>query len=878
MGELDRVMVLSDRSAYDLPEDRGASGLWQQLQKLQTTASVLHVVAHPDDEHGGVLTYLGRGEGARVAQLSLTRGEAGANVIGSELFDALGLVRTEELLLAGAYYGLDDLYFSTMIDYGFSKTLEEAMQNWGRENVLRDVVRAIRINRPLVVLGRFHGTDRDGHGHHHTAGLIPQEAFRAAGDPSRFPEQIDEEGLRPWQPRKVYRGGLQEDEDWNVRIDAGTFSPWLGQSYRNMASRGLSYQRSQTSGVFRQVAGPYLRHYERMDASGVGREDGLFDGIDTSLSGLFEMLGVEDDEAARSLLREVDAHVAAAAAAFDIEDPAAAVVHLAPGLDKLRRAMVEVDDQPDVRFNLQIKERQFEQAIGTALGIRLDAVGVRSGTAVSDSPWAAPATMGVAVPGQRFRVDATLLNASSRPVGLRELRLEASSQWDGDSGGTIGREAAEAQLGANQTESAAFEVTVPQEARVSDRYFYRNSIAESRYQVRDFEHLHLPQRLPVLTAAATYEVEGVPVEIRETVRRRASNIPFGYELRALKIAPAVAVNVQPAMRMVPSQQLPQSIDVEVEIVNNQEGGLRGDLRLEVPEGWNVEPAEQPFSFEQAGERRSYVLRVDIPDLEDRVYTVAAVAAAQGREYQLGYDAIAHPDNDIQYLYRDAVTQVRGIDVEIVPGLQVGYVMGVGDEVPSGIEQLGADVELLSTEHLATADLSAFDAIVVGTRAYAVRQDLWTYNRRLLEFAQDGGHLIVLYQTPEMIPNEVAPFPADLPQSAEEVSEEDAPVRILAPDHPVFNEPNAITMADFEGWVEQRGSKFFAGWDDAYTALIESHDQGQGPQEGGWLTAEYGNGRYTYFAYAVHRQLPYAVPGAYRIFANVLSLDQLDAPQ
>lgn len=267
------------------------------------------------------------------------------------------------------------------------------------------------------------------------------------------------------------------------------------------------------------------------------------------------------------------------------------------------------------------------------------------------------------------------------------------------------------------------------------------------------------------------------------------------------------------------------------------------------------------------------MRVDIPDLGDRAYRIEAVATADGKEYRLGYDAISHPDNDIQYLYRDAVTQVRGIDVQIAPDLRVGYVMGVGDEVPSGIEQLGADVEMLSTEHLATADFSRFDAIVVGTRAYAVRQDLWTYNQRLLDYAREGGHLIVLYQTPEMIPNDVAPFPAELPRSAEEVSEEDAPVRILAPDHPVFNEPNAITAADFDGWIEQRGSKFFAEWDDAYTPMIETHDTGQDPQEGGWLTAEYGDGRYTYFAYAVHRQLPYAVPGAYRIFANVLSLDQ-----
>ncbi|MGI9176008.1 MAG: PIG-L family deacetylase [Rhodothermales bacterium] len=310
---LDRVMTLtSDKSgARDLPADRGSTGLWQQLQKLGTTASVLHIVAHPDDEHGGVLTYLSRGQGARVALLALNRGEGGANAIGSELFDALGLVRTEELLLAGSYYGLDDLYFTPLIDYGFSKTLDEALRNWGRENVLREVVRVIRINRPLVVLSRFHGSERDGHGHHQTAGVISQEAFRVAGDSSRFPEQIQQEGLRPWQPMKLYRGGVQEEEDWHVQIDAGTYSPWLGASYRNYASRGLSLQRSQMSGRYREVTGPYLRYYERMDATVEAPEEEttLFDSLDTSLPGLFGLLGVTAPPEALALLEDVQAGV-----------------------------------------------------------------------------------------------------------------------------------------------------------------------------------------------------------------------------------------------------------------------------------------------------------------------------------------------------------------------------------------------------------------------------------------------------------------------------------------------------------------------------------------------------------------------------------------
>ena len=877
----DRVMTLtSDKSgARDLPADRGSTGLWQQLQKLGTTASVLHIVAHPDDEHGGVLTYLSRGQGARVALLSLNRGEGGANAIGSELFDALGLVRTEELLLAGAYYGLDDLYFTPLIDYGFSKTLDEALRNWGRENVLREVVRVIRINRPLVVLSRFHGSERDGHGHHQTAGVISQEAFRAAGDSTRFPEQLQQEGLRPWQPMKLYRGGVQEEEAWHVQIDAGAYSPWLGASYRNYASRGLSLQRSQMSGRYREVAGPYLRYYERMDATVEAPEEEttLFDSLNTTLPGLFNLLNVTSRPEALALLEDVQARVEEAIAAFDLADPAAVVPMLAQGLAKTREALALVEDQPDVRFHLQVKEQQFMDAITTALGMQLQAVGVPGGAATSESPWAPLPTMGLAVPGQTFGVEVALVNPSLLPVQLQEVHLMTA--------GDLTIPAVQPHTGSDTLlERGAqvrttFQVTLPENAAPSAPYFYRDSIQENRYAVRDSAYLHLPYQTPPLTAVAAYAVEGVPVEVRATVRTREAQFPYGYELRTLKIAPALAVNVAPAMRIVPVAEDPvagdsSSFSVAVDLASNREDTLSGELRLEVPEGWRIDPSAQSFSFSGPGQEQRFTLQVTPTRLEaGETYLLEAVAEAEGQAYRQGYDAIAHRDNDTQYLYRPAAVRVRGVDVRIAPDLTVGYVMGVGDEVPAGIEQLGADVQLLNAEALASTDLSAYDAIVIGTRAYAVRPDLRTSNPRLLDYARQGGNLIVLYQTSEFVPGEMAPYSATLPPGAEEVSEEDADVRILAPDHPAFNRPNAITPADFDGWVEQRGSKFFTEWDRAYTPMLEMEDQGQDPQQGTWLTAEYGDGYYSYFALAVHRQLPYAVPGAYRLFANLLSLDR-----
>src|SRR6185436_15592770 len=295
----------------------------------------------------------------------------------------------------------------------------------------------------------------------------------------------------------------------------------------------------------------------------------------------------------------------------------------------------------------------------------------------------------------------------------------------------------------------------------------------------------------------------------------------------------------------------RAVEVRVELANNAEQGSNGVLTLQLPPGWSSTPPSSRFAFARSGERGSYSFSVSVPALDARDYRLEAVATVGSREYREGLDVIEHRDLETRYLFHPSTIQVRGIDVMIAPALRVGYVMGIGDEVPAGIAQLGA--------------------IVTGTRAYAVREDLKTYNRRLLDYVKDGGNLIVLYNTQEFVPDRYAPYPGQLPARAEEVSEEDSPVEILAASHKAFNSPNRITKADFDGWVEQRGSKFFTEWDAAYTPMIATYDRGQAPQKGGWLTAEYGKGHYTYFAYAFHRQLPYAVPGAYRLLANLLSL-------
>ena len=878
---LDRVLTLAESRTgpHALSVDRGASGLWQRLLRLQTTASVLYTIAHPDDEQGGTLTYLSRGRGVRTSLLSLNRGEGGANAIGSELFDGLGLVRTEELLVSDRYYGLDDQYFTTLIDYGYSKNLDEALRQWGRENVLRDVVRVIRINRPLVLISRFYGGPRDGHGNHETAGAVTQEAFDAAGDPDRFPDQIGKEGLRPWQPLKLYRSNLRSrrlsgpgseppDHRWHVDVNSGTFSPWLGESYEEFAALGLSFQRSQVSGRRRERSGEHHQYFERVRSrvEGPERETGFFDGIDTSVAGVFELLGAAPPEGVFRLLLEVEGNVSDAVAAYSARNPAAVVPFLVRGLGVTREAIRLSQGHDEALFLLAIKEHQFQEAINTALGIQFRAVSAPLDSGAPASPFAPLATMGPAVPGQRFQVEVSIVNPSSLPIETEGIAFEGAGDWGVEGDSSSGKV-----LRSGKRLAARFVVETPRDAALSRRYFHRESIRDSRYAVRDPEYLHLAGRAPALSAAVDYAIGGQSVRAGGVVYRREANLPYGYEYRELKIVPALAVNVSPANLIVPLGSRRNAVSVDVEVLNSQDGEIQGELSLETPEGWLAEPARQKFESSQTNARRNFSFSVTVPRLREGTYDLRAVARAGGREYRQGYQVIRHRDYDVRYLYRDSVTRVRGVDVKIASGLKVGYVMGVGDEVPSGIEQMGAEVTLLGTDDLATGDLGTYGAIVVGTRAYAVRRDLINYNRRLLEYARDGGNLVILYQTQEFVPAKWAAFPADLPRRAEEVSEEDSPVRILAPDHPVFLRPNAVVAADFEDWIEQRGSKFFSSWDSAYVPLVETQDKGQAPQSGGWLTARFGRGHYTYFAYAVHRQLPYSVPGAYRIFANVLSL-------
>ena len=853
-------------------ENQGAAAAWRALLRLRTTATALHITAHPDDEDGAMLTWLSRAAGVRTGLLTLNRGEGGANLVGPELYDALGILRTEELLAAGRYYGVDQM-FTRVTDFGFSKRLDETLEHWGKDVVLRDVVHAVRTYRPDVIIARFHGKPRDGHGNHQTAGLMAAEVFKAAADPNVFPEQL-REGLRPWQVKKLYRS-VRDNEPSTLKVDVGAYDPLTGKSYREIARDGLAHQRSQGAGQARSLPGSAMSSWllEESALPKNDKEQSIFDGIDTTIVGMAKLAGSTDIS---SDLTRISGRIEAAIGKFDALKPwvvasdlAAATEYTRALIEKVKSSSIEAANKDQLLFMLGNKETELNDAMNKALGLAMEVLVDPERATEGPTPFfQSRETFSVAIPGQRFTLTSTIVNRSPVNIDKAQVIVAPPKGWD-----VKVKSIEPNSIGHNQPLRAQFELKVPDDAEYTRPHWSRaNELRDHVYQIIKPEYLRLPFPPPDVIGVFNYEFEGV----RFTLTRPAQTVyidrPWGEQRRLLTVAPAMNVAISPRVGAIPISTSRASFDVNVSVSNNVKGGATGKVRLKLPQGWAASPAESNFSFTHEGEVGNFNFKVSVPQVAPGAdYKVQAVAEYNGKEYVEGYQVIAHRDNEPRHLYRPASMDVRGVEVKVAPNLTVGYVMGVGDEVPKSLEQIGVKVVTLGENDLAKGDLDQFDAIVIGIRATAVRDDLKAYSKRLLDYAERGGNLVYQYQTQEFDAAPYGPYPYKLTARAEEVSEEDSKVTILDPSGPVFNWPNKITAADFEGWVEERGSKWMTTWDERYKPLLECHDREQPPQRGGLMYAQYGKGTFVYAAYAFYRQLPAGVQGGYRLFANIISL-------
>jgi LmbE family N-acetylglucosaminyl deacetylase len=887
--------------ALPLPEDRGQAALEQALRRLNTTASVMMIVAHPDDEDGPLLTYLSRVQGVRTILYTLTRGEGGQNAMGAETYDALGLIRTNELLTADQYYGVTQMW-GTQADFGFSKTQEESFARWDHERVLYDAVLAVRRMRPQVIVSTFAGAVSDGHGQHQVSGEIAQEVFKVAGDPKVFPDQL-KDGIEPWQPLAVYsmtpfapiteRGIFDyATGKWaparfknyatgetittalsaDVTIPVGDRDPILGRSPVQIAREGWGMQKSQYGGASPALSGPATTSYHLWAvaprfAANNGSKGTLFDNGKVRIPDSVNELTYLVDGTAPDWLKTGLRNIASGITASATHTPGHEGIELAHELSSrygmtlyLRTRIASATDltpqaKAGLLLELDYKIDAFQSALKELLGLDLTAFrtkdGAGGGRRRGDSADETPASVS---PGEEFRVRIHTTRAD-KAATLSKAWLESRTgdAWVAES---------DAKTPSSDT---LFRVKASANATPTAPYFTRPTIEQPYYDISNPAWRSRSLAPWPLEAWVEYTFDGVPIRLGAVVQTLQHATGPGGFYEPLVVTPAIGVSMTPEARIVPLDGSP----LPVKVVVHTQAAAEGTVSLKLPAGWHSEPAEAHFARSSAGDTEPILFSVTTDGAQAGAYAVQAVVRSGSATYTSGWRRIGYPGLRPYNLYKTAELKTRKMDVKLAPGLKIAYVMGAGDLVPEAIEAMGVTPHMLSASELSTADLSAWNVIVIGIRAYETRPELSASHARLDAFVRAGGTLVVQYQS--------ATFPAPLQlamsRNPERVVDENAPVKLLAPHDPLLRWPNAITTADFDGWVEERGHSFLDTWDPGYTALTETADAGQDPQRGGLIVTHPGKGTYIYVAYALYRQLPELVPGSYRLLANLLSAGQ-----
>jgi len=791
----------------------GASARREAIERARVLGSVLMIGAHPDDENNLTLAYLARGRMMRTAYLSITRGEGGQNLIGPEQGAMLGVIRTQELLAARAIDGAEQ-YFTRAIDFGFSKSAEETLAKWGHEETLGDVVWVIRKFRPDVIITIFSGTPRDGHGHHQAAGILAREAFTAAADPKRFPEQL--KYVQPWQARRLVWNAYGGPPSADYTLETGGWNATLGYTYGELAGLSRSMHRTQGMGMAprRSAAAVTLVHL----AGERGKD--LFDGIDTTWA---RVPGGE----------EVGKSLTEALSKLDDAHPERAI----PFLIAAREKAAALKD-PWAEF----KRNEIDETIAQCAGLWLDA---------SADRWDV-------IPGSSIQITETVIKRAPVDVYLTSEGLISSQ-------GTRRSIGAGVPLEAGRPWIHEISHKISADAPYSGPYWLEQPPEGERYTVTDQRLVGDAEAKPVASVRFTLGLGGGEIQITRPVIYRYVDRSRGELTRPVVIVPPVALSWS-----APALMFPDAKPKRVRVLVDSNAAASGDVRIEAPAGWKIEPARQHFEAAEAGLELPLTFDITPPANAGRA-VLRAVAECGGRDVSSAMDVISYPHIAAQAVLLPATVGAARADVRVA-AKRIGYVMGAGDNVPEALAQLGLDVRLLGADDLA-GDLSGYDAIVTGVRAYNVRGDLRANQHRLVDYVEHGGTLVVQYNVLDPRTNgsqlrDIGPYPIQI--SRDRVTVEDSPVTFTDASDPLLAAPNRITEADFDGWLQERGLYFANDWDRRYRTLFSCSDPGEPARTGGTLYTKYGRGAYVFTAYSWFRELPAGVPGAFRIFANLLS--------
>jgi hypothetical protein len=909
--------VAQNRMNYSIvAQDRGHVALGLALRKLSVSGTFMQAPAHPDDETNALFALFGYGLGLRAIDLQNNRGDGGQNEIGPELFRDIAVLRTSELLAAHRIDGAEQ-YFTRAIDYGYSFDPQEVISKWGRQEIVGDFVRLIRTLRPDVIVTmniQGGGGDRA----HEATTVLVREGYLAAGDPSKYPEQIAE-GLRPWQPKKLYfsagfgrppapgaqggrggrggRGGEQPAQTAQpaapqappvklTPVDTAAYDPLLGRTYQEIGADARSFHKCQGMGGAPGgivIAGRGGRGfgggggYELKETTIAGEKDkqekSLFDGIDTSLTAIAEYAGPNPPEPLVQALGAILNDAKLAQGAFQAGNDAGTAAPIEAGLSALRGLRKQLDTMGfsdtaryEVDFRLQRKERDYEDALLIAHGLTFDAV----------------ADDGLVIAGQTVH-----LSVAAQDRGASDVAVIAVDIAGFDAPGNC----ALAPLKKDATFSCSVEARIPKDARPTTPYFSDNYWKHPENPAIQIFDPSVPFGVPFAPTPfrVTFHVKVGDLEVTRNIPveyRYVKDTFYGDKRMELNVVPAFSVATSPGLMVIPAPAAAASAtrierEVHVTVTNGTKGAAQVNVSLELPEGWKADPAGVPINFAHEDESLSARFQITAPaGVRAGEYTLRAVVTSPAfahERFSNGYQEIEYPHVQRRQVIKPSETSLKVVDVKTVPNLSIGYIVGVGDQVPAAIEQLGARLSVIDHEELAWGDLSKYDAIVTGVRAYERREDLRAYNRRLLDYAERGGVVIVQYNKMEFNQAEYGPFPAKV--SGNRVSDESVPVKLLVPDHPVFNYPNKIGAPTWAGWVQERGLYFLGEKDKRYIDLVsmtDSFKDNPGEKLGSLVEGRVGKGRWIYVGLGLWRQLPAGTEGAYQLLANLISLGKAPA--
>ncbi|HEY0743892.1 MAG TPA: PIG-L family deacetylase [Chryseosolibacter sp.] len=803
-----------------------ASQIKLKLKKLNFLGSVLYVAAHPDDENTRVITYLSNEKLASTAYLSLTRGDGGQNLIGSEIGELLGLIRTQELLAARRIDG-GQQFFSRAIDFGFSKSADEAFQVWGKENVLSDVVKVFRKFQPDVIITRFPPDERAGHGHHTASAVLAGEAFDVAAKEDAFPDQVKEFGA--WQPKRLYTNtgrwwnqSINENTEGVITMDVGAYNALLGKSYPEISALSSSQHKSQGWGR-RGERGYLPEYFEFMKGKRASKD--MFDEIDTSWG------RVKGGEKIKPLVDKAIQN-------FVMENPSAII----PDLLAIRKEIAALPDGVWKSRKLEETEGLIQDCLG--LFIEVTASHFQSS------------------PGEKVKPSIEIINRSGQEVKLIDIKAPLL-QWD---------TAYKATLPNYKTALVKTTQMLSHAATYSGPYWLNEDHEVGLFNVKDKNQIGLPENLPAIEFIFNVTVNGQAIALKRPLVYKWVDPVKGELSRPFEIVPPVFINPLDKV-MIFSSSEPRTLSVVIK--STVDRVAEGKLKLKLPEGWRSEPQFIDIKLNKRDDEELKSFTV-FPSANAFEGSITPYIDMDGKSFDRSIRLIAYDHIPTQTLMSRSTIQVAKLDLK-KEGTLVAYINGAGDDVPAALRNMGYEVWEMKDEEVTPANLKKVDAVVLGIRALNTNKRIKFYMDDLLNYVNEGGTMVVQYNVngQELGKEQFAPFPIKI--SRDRVTEENAQVRLLKPDHPVLNTPNKLSAKDFEGWVQERGLYFPNEWDSAYEPILSMNDKNETPKNGSLLVAKYGKGYYVYTGLSFFRQLPDGVPGAYKLFANLVSLGKASKP-